>query len=295
MIDTTPRGITCLIVATLFFAIQDTLTKTLIQTMSAWQIVSIRFFFFALFAMVWASRSIGLRRAFRSANPVLQILRGILIVTEIALFAHVVGRMGLAEMHAIFACFPLLITALSVPFLGEKVGWRRWLAVCIGFIGTLIIIRPGTGVFDVYSVLALVTALMFSIYNILTKKLSGSDPFETSLLYFGVAGFLCSLLFVPFVWQPLQPGDANMLLWISATAIIGHFLLIKALELAPAVVLQPFMYFVLVWAIIMGYVVFGELLDAVSLFGAAIVVGSGIFIARREYKLGVSGGSDGVK
>ena len=283
--DSTLKGIGILVFATFFFAVQDAITKQLIQSLSVFQIVSVRFFFFALFAVVFAARRTGLREGLRSASPLLQVVRGLLIMAEISLFAVTIGHMGLAEMHALFACFPLLITALSVPMLGEHVGWRRWIAVALGFAGTLVIIRPGAGVFDPWALGALGAACLFAIYNILTRQVSRRDRFETSLLYFGIAGFLGSLVFAVFTWQTPEPLESVLLLAISVTAIIGHLCLIKALELVPAVILQPFNYFVLVWAIILGYLLFGEVLDPVTLVGAAIVVASGVFIARREYRL----------
>lgn len=193
--------------------------------------------------------------------------------------------MGLAEMHAIFASFPLVITALSVPMLGERVGWRRWIAVAIGFIGTLVIIQPGSGDFNVTILLVLICVLMFAVYNLLTRKVSREDHFETSLIYFGVVGLVISAMVAPFYWQAVNADQAIWLLIISATSIIGHLLLIKALQFAPAVILQPFNYFVLVWAIIIGYFAYGEILNTTSLIGAGLVVISGIYIARREYKV----------
>ena len=281
--DQAVKGIIALIVATLFFAGQDAITKHLTQSISVAQIVSVRFFLFSVFAIVFASRSMDIKTAFQSARPKLQILRGLLICTEIALFAFALKFLGLAEMHAIFACFPLIITALSVPFLGESVGWRRWLAIGLGFIGTLIIVRPDTGVFSPYAMIALACAFMFAIYNLITRKVSRHDRFETSLLYFGVVGFIGSLVVVPFYWQ--NP-NSNQIIWlgiISITGIIGHLLLIKALQLAPAVILQPFNYFVLLWAMIIGYSVYGEVLQTYKLIGAALVVISGVYIARREF------------
>ena len=283
--DNTLNGIGLLIISTFFFAAQDAITKHLIETLSAFQIVTVRFFFFALFAIVYAASRTERHSWFRSANPVLQISRSLLITAEICIFAVTIQHMGLAEMHTVFACFPLLITALSMPLLGEDVGWRRWLAVFAGFLGTLIIIRPGLGVFNPWSLAAFLAALMFALYNILTRKVSQRDSFETSLLYFGVVGFLGSLVFALFTWRQPDGMETVLLLTISVTAIIGHLCLIKALELAPAVILQPFNYFVLVWAIVLGYLLFGEILDPVSLLGAAIVVASGVFIARREYRL----------
>jgi drug/metabolite transporter (DMT)-like permease len=144
-----------LVVATLFFAAQDAITKHLTQSISVAQIVTVRFFFFSLFACIYAARNMDIKVAFHSSRPKLQILRGLLICSEIALFSFALHRLGLAEMHAIFACFPLIITALSVPFLGESVGWRRWMAVGLGFIGTLIIIRPGSEIFSPYAMIAL--------------------------------------------------------------------------------------------------------------------------------------------
>ncbi|MCP4486282.1 MAG: DMT family transporter [Gammaproteobacteria bacterium] len=286
--DNTVKGIVALVIATLFFAGQDAITKHLAESMPVIQIIFVRFFFFIIFALVYATRRIGIKRAFRSELPAQQIMRGLLIVGEIGLFAWCLHFMGLAEMHAIFACFPLVITALSVPILGEQVGWRRWMAVFIGFIGTLIIIRPGNGEFNFYAVLVLVCVLMFSIYNLLTRKVSRVDHFETSLIYFGLVGFLVSLIAIPFYWQQVNTDQTFWLLTISVTSIIGHLLLIKALQLAPAVILQPFNYFVLVWAIIIGYLVYDEILDTTALLGAGLVVLSGIYIARREYAVAMA-------
>jgi len=281
----TLRGILILVFATFFFAAQDAITKKLTQSVSVYEIVCIRFFFFSLFAIVYTARNTKLSEALKSQVPVLQIIRALLISGEIAIFAYAVRFLGLAELHAMFACFPLLITALSVPFLKEQVGWRRWVAIFVGFIGTLIIIRPGTGVFEPVAMLALVCALMFAMYNILTRKVSRYDSFQTSLLYFGLVGFFVSLLTMPWFWETPTNEEALWLLAISAVAIIGHIGLIKALELAPAVILQPFNYFVLIWAICIGYFAFGEILDTMTLLGAVIVVSSGVFVAYREYRI----------
>ena len=283
--DPTVKGIVMLVVATLFFASQDALTKHLVQTLPASQIVAVRFFFFALFALVYVGRSTGIKAAFHSRRPGVQIFRGLLLSGEITVFAYTIQFLGLAEMHTLFACFPLLITALSVPILRETVGWRRWLAVFCGFVGTLIILRPGAEVFQPAAALALAAALMFALYNILTRKVSRYDSFETSLVYSGVVGFAGAMLIAPFYWRPVDTTEVLWLLVISTTSIIGHLLLIKALALVPAVILQPFNYFVLVWAIIIGFLLYGEVLSATSLLGAGIVVASGVFIARREYKL----------
>ncbi len=281
--DQAVKGIVALILATLLFAAQDAITKHLTATVAVPQLIFVRYFFFALFALIYASRRTPIRVALRSHWPKLQLLRGLLIVGEIGLFAYCLRYLGIAEMHSIFACFPLIITVLSVPLLGEQVGWRRWLAVSIGFIGTLIIIQPGSGVFSPFAMMALACAFMFALYNLITRKVSRQDSFETSLLYFGLVGFLASLLVVPFYWRALNTEESLWLLAISITSIMGHLLLIKSLELAPAVILQPFNYFILVWAMMIGFSFYGEVLDTTTLIGAALVVGSGVYIARREY------------
>jgi drug/metabolite transporter (DMT)-like permease len=283
--DQPVKGIIALIIATLFFAVQDGMTKHLTDTVAVPQIISIRFLFFSLFAIGYAHFRCGIRIAAVSNNRGQQVVRVLMIVSEITLFSICLHFLGIAQMHAIFACFPLLITALSVPILGEKVGWRRWCAVSAGFIGTLIIIDPTSNTMNKFVLAALVCALLFAFYNILTRKLSRTDRFETSLLYFGIVGFLFSLLVVPFYWQPLASADIFWLLAVSTTSIVGHLLLIKSLQLCEAVILQPFNYFVLIWAMIVGYLVYGEVLTQQTLIGAALVVLSGVYIAYREYSV----------
>jgi drug/metabolite transporter (DMT)-like permease len=279
------KGIVLLVIATLLFACQDAITKHITQTMEVAQIINVRFFFFSLFAIAFAMRKNGLKAAINSSAPRLQIFRSLLICFEIALFAYTLRYIGLAELHTIFACFPLIVTLLSVPILGEAVGWRRGLAVFVGFIGTVIIIDPGAGVFSHFAIMGLSCAVMFAIYNLITRKVSKVDSFETSLLYFGVVGFLASLLVIPFYWQAPSQSETFWLLIISLTGIMGHLLLIKALQLAPAVILQPFNYFVILWATGIGYVFYDEILPFQTLAGAALVVASGVFIGYREYRL----------
>jgi len=283
--DQVARGILALILATLLFAVQDAITKHLTASLPVVQLMFVRYCFFALFAAVFATRRIGLRVALRSQRPGLQVLRCLLIAAEMAMFAFCLKHLGIAEMHALFACFPLMITGLSVPLLGERVGWRRGLAVAIGFAGTLIIIQPGAGVISIYALIALACALMFAFYNIVTRKVSRQDSFETSLLYFGFVGLAATSMAVPFFWRTPGLEDCLWLLAISIISIFSHLLLIKSLQLAPAVILQPFNYFILVWAMIIGYLFYGEILDAATLAGASLVVASGIYVARREYRV----------
>ena len=274
-----------MVMATFIFAVQDAITKTLTTEVPVAQIVFVRFTAFAAMALLIASREVGLKAAIKSAVPSLQLLRCVLMCAEIALFAYALRYLGIAQIHALFACFPLFVAALSVPLLKEAVGWRRWLAVIVGFGGTLIILRPGTAVFDPYALLPLAGAVLYALYNILTRRVSRHDSYATSLVYFGVVGAVASGLFVLGQWQELSRAATMQLGYLCVASIIAHMMLIKALQLTEAVVLQPFQYLVLPWAMVLGYFVFGETLDVYTLVGAAVVVGSGVYVAYREYRL----------
>ncbi len=272
-----------MVFATFVFAAQDAITKSLTATLPVGQIVFVRFVAFLVFALVFAARGTGVRTALRSSVPRLQVLRCTLMVSEIALFAWALRYLGIAEIHALFACFPLVVAALSVPMLGERVGPLRWAAVGVGLAGTLIILRPGSAVFDPYALMPLGCAVIYALYNLLTRRVSKVDSFATSLVYFGLVGTLASAVFAAVQWQPVSSVDAWKLGALCATSVTAHIMLIRALQLTEAVVLQPFHYLVLPWAIVIGATVYGERLDAVTLIGAAIVVASGTFVAWREY------------
>lgn len=274
-----------MVLATFIFAVQDAITKTLTTDLPVSQIVFVRFTAFACMALVIAHRSVGLKAAFLSAVPLLQLSRCLLMCAEIALFAYALRFLGVGQIHALFAIFPLFVAALSVPLLKEAVGWRRWLAVTVGFAGTLIIVRPGTAVFDPYALLPLLGALLYALYNLLTRRVSKQDSYTTSLVYFGVVGAVASGVFAIGQWQEISDTAAQLLAILCVTSIVAHMMLIKALQLTEAVVLQPFQYLILPWAIGLGYVFFDESLDAYTLIGAAIVVSSGVYVAYREYQL----------
>lgn len=276
------RGIAFMLIAMLTFASQDAITKSLAQDLAVAQIVMVRFWLFAAFATALiARRPGGIPQAARARRPWLQILRATIFVVEVGLFAWVVGRLPLSTAQAIFAACPLLVTALSPVLLGERVGWRRWLAVAAGFAGVLVIIRPGEGFLDPVSLLALFGTLLFAIYSILTRLLAQEDRFETSYGYVAWVGCLLATLVGPFLWQPPTTGQVTGLLVLGCTGILGHMLLMKAYELTRASVLQPFSYTQLVWGIVIGMLVFNEYPDALMLTGAAIVVGAGL-VAMRE-------------
>lgn len=283
------RGIVLILLATLIFASQDAITKHLAQTYATPQIVMVRYLLFAVFAMVYAGWNKPLRESFRSGRPVLQVVRSLIIVVEIGMFVLTVRVLPLAETHALLATFPLMVTALSAVLLREAVGIRRWSAVLVGFLGVLVILRPGLGPISLEgAVLGLATAAMFAAYNVLTRMVSRTDDGETSLLYMAVIGAAVMLCVGPFFWVPPTPEAWGLLFVLSCTGAAGHFCLIKALEAAPASALQPFNYTLLVWATALGFLIFGDFPDLFTILGAAVVVGSGLYTIYRERRRAVA-------
>jgi drug/metabolite transporter (DMT)-like permease len=277
------RGILLILLANLWFASMDTVSKTLVMEYSIAQVLWMRFAFFAVFASALALiRGKGLTGGFRSERPWFQSARSVLLVAEIGCFILAFRYMQLADTHSIGAVFPLVITALSALWLGEKVGLRRWAAVIVGFCGVLVILRPGFGVFDPVSLLPLAGAIGFGVYQVMTKVASRTDSMETTLLYTGWVGLAAMTLFGPFHWTWPDAWGWFLLLLAGFLGSIGHMTIIKALEIAPASVLQPFNYTLLVWATCIGFLVFGDLPDVWTVAGAAIVVSSGLYVWWRE-------------
>ncbi len=280
--DNTALGITFVLSAMFIFATQDAITKHLAGTYSAPQILWVRFAFYTVFALAYSARKKPLRYCMRSAVPWLQVARSLLIVGEIAVFIAAVRFLNLADIHALFATFPLIVTAIAAIFLSEKVGIRRWAAVFAGFVGVLIIIRPGFEEIKPGTLLALLTALLFAIYNIMTRMVALHDDSETTTVYMAVVGVACLSVLAPIYWIPPTGTDWMWLFCLSCTAAAGHFLLIKALEYAPASTLQPFNYTLLVFATVIGFLVFGTFPDFWTIVGASIVVASGLYTIYRE-------------
>ncbi|WP_405278904.1 DMT family transporter [Cobetia sp. Ld8] len=271
------RGIGLCLLAMLVFACQDAITKVLVQGLPVAQLIMVRYWVFVVFALIYAHLRGGLNAAVRTRYPWLQLLRSLLSVGEIAIFSLGLRYLGLAESHALFAMFPLLAMALAGFVLGEFTGLRRWLAAAVGFAGTLVILRPGLGLFEPAALIPLSAALAFAVYNLITRLVSREDGFTTNMLYMAVVGCIASTAFGLPVWQAPSQGEWGLMGVLALTGVLAHLLLVKALEYAPAGVLQPFNYSLLVFAILIGLLVFGELPDAWTLVGAALVVAGGFY------------------
>jgi drug/metabolite transporter (DMT)-like permease len=281
--DRARRGITLMIAATVVFAAQDGLSKHLTEQYSAMLVTTWRYWFFAAFVIALsARRSGGLAAAAETRAPGLQWFRGALLALEIVVTITGFAVFGLIASHAVFAVYALMVAALSGPLLGETVGWRRWTAIGVGFVGVLVILRPGLGVMDPLALIPLAAAAMFAIYQIATRRVSRVDAPATSFFYTGIGGAATMTLIGPFWWEPILGWDIALMAILCLTGVTGHLLLIRALDAAEASTVQPFAYLQLVFATVIGVAVFGETLDAWTVAGATLIVGAGLFTAWRE-------------
>ena len=277
-------GIYLMILTTLVFAAQDGISRHLAETYNTFMVVMIRYWFFAAFVVAVAVRKAGgLKAAAATRQPVLQAFRGILLAAEICVAVQGFVWLGLVESHAIFATYPLLIAALAGPILGEKAGWRRWLAIFAGFIGMLIILQPGMGVFDPLAVIPFVSATMFALYGLLTRYAARLDTTATSFFWTGTVGALVMTAVGLPNWQAMTPPDWAWMLALCITGATGHWLLIRCYEVAEASAVQPFAYFQLVFASAIGILLFGEEVGINVFLGAAIIVSAGVFALWRAH------------
>jgi drug/metabolite transporter (DMT)-like permease len=279
----TARGIACALAAWLLFACMDAGSKLLTEDYSIIQILWVRFL-----SLLTVSGWLGARHGSRgliTRRFWLQSLRSLMLMVEIGLFIFTITVLPLADAHAILAISPLIVTALSVPLLGEKVGIRRWTAISVASLGMLIILRPGFGAMHPMALVALLCACMWSLYQVLTRIVSRTDPPLTTLFYTALIGAIALTVIGPFYWRTPDAEGWALFALVAALGASGHYLLIKALQLAPASLLQPFAYTVLVWATLVGFTVFGNLPDLLTVLGALIIVASGLYTFARERRL----------
>jgi drug/metabolite transporter (DMT)-like permease len=274
----TQLGILLMIAVTFVFAMQDGISRHLGGTYNVPMVVMIRYWFFAAFAIWLGWRKAGsLRAAAATRHPFLQLFRGVLLALQINVLVLGFVKIGLVGNHAIFASYPLLIAALSGPILGEAVGWRRWVAIGIGFVGVLIILQPGYAVFSPYALMSVVAALMFATYGLLTRYVGRKDGSLVSFFWVGTVGAVVNTVLGATWWEPMIPSDWVWMAMLCVTGVLGHYMLIRAYEVAEASAIQPFAYLQLVFASILGITVFNEVLELHVAIGAAVVVLAGLF------------------
>ena len=274
------RGILWMLLTMALFVGLDTVAKYMSQSLPVLQLVWARNLFHILIMGVFIAPR--LPAILRTQRPGLQVLRSMLLLSATGFFFSAISFMPLATANAIMFVAPILVTALSMPLLGERVGPHRWGSVVVGFLGALVIIRPGTEAMDPAALLALGAAASYALYQIITRRLSGVDAPLTTLVYSASVGAVVTSLAVPTVWVTPAPADWLGLVMLGVFGVLGHFTLIKAYEHAPAATLAPFGYSNLIWATLAGFVIFGDLPDRWTVVGAIIIAASGLYIVHRE-------------
>lgn len=276
-------GIILMILATLSFALQDGLSRFLAGNYNVYMIVMIRYWFLFILVVFVASRSQkGLLKTASTNFLLLQILRGILLAFEIIVSVHAFVYIGLINTSAIFSSYPLIATLLSIPILKEVIGWKRFTAILFGFLGVLLILRPGSGIFSLYMFLPVCSAFAFAIYAILTRYVSKMDSPETSFFWTGLVGIIAMTGVGVWFWEQPNAIDWLWILLLCIFSTLGHFLLIKSYDLASVSIVQPFSYFHLIFISFIGFLMFGEPLTLNIILGSIIVICAGIFTLKRQ-------------
>jgi drug/metabolite transporter (DMT)-like permease len=275
-------GIGMMSVTFLCFALLDCGAKWLVQALPVLQVVWLRFLFHAAFSTALMAPKLlaGLPRPRR---PRLQLLRSMFMPVMTGLNFWTLQYLQLAETGAIQFSVPIIIALFAAPMLGERMDRARWLAIGIGFLGVLVIVRPGMQGFHPALLLALLNAVMYALFNLLTRTLAAHDSPEVTQFYSSVGATIAITPFALAAWQA-PPGllQWTILVLMGLAGTVGHYLLALAHRYAPASVLAPFLYQQILWMVLLGYLVFGDVPDAAVVIGGAIVIASGAYLLHRE-------------
>lgn len=284
------RGLVYMSLGFFMFATSDTIAKFLTGTMHPIQIVWFRQLGLMTAAIVLLA--IHGPALLQTAFPVRQVVRGALAVLSSVLFVFAVRYAPLADAVAVSFVAPFLVTIMSVIFLREQVGIRRWGAILLGFAGAMIIIRPGLGVFHPAIFLVLAAASFFAMRQVLSRALASTDRTQTTIIYTALVSVAILAIPMPFVWQTPEHGTTYLLMiGMAALAAGGEIMVIKALQIAQAAVLAPMHYSLMIWATIYGWIIFGQLPDFWTWVGTSVILITGLYLINRERQRGGSGGS----
>jgi len=279
-------GIALMCGAVALFAVLDTTAKYLNTQMDSLEIAWARYTSAFVLTLI-VSNPFTHTKLLRTASLKLQLTRSVLLVASTVLNFLALRWLQLDEVLSIIFTFPFIVAIASGPLLGEWIGWRRWCAIGFGFAGVLVITRPGFGGMHPAALLSLAATICYGLYAVITRIVSRVDSNQTSLFYANFIGALVMLPIIPFVWQ--TPGNWTIALMLIATGVLGslgHFFLISGHKLAPAAVLSPFIYTQLIWVVILGYLVFDHVPTQWTMAGAAMVIGSGLYLLYRERQVG---------
>jgi len=272
-------GILFAVAAYFSFSILDAFQKTAVINHSIFQLLFIKYIFTLLLSCSEAKRKNNYK-FWQSNNVKLQILRSFFSIIESGCFVLAFRYLSLADVHSVGSLTPVIIVALSALILKENVSPKTWIAIFVGFLGVLIILRPGLSIFDIKSLLPLMAAFFLGLYQVVTRKVSENDSTETSLFYTSLIGFIVMLILAFVYWQPLTLNSYFLFTGIGIFFSMGIYFQIIALSKARASIIQPFHYTLIFWAIILGYLVYDDLPDMPTVAGALIIAASGIYVLR---------------
>jgi drug/metabolite transporter (DMT)-like permease len=280
------RGILLMLLSMIIIPIMDGLAKVLSDDYPIAEIVWARYFFHLMYLLPVVFFKYG-PSALLPRHMGLQIIRGGLLLSSTIFFFAAIAEMPLADCLALVFVYPVIVTALSSVLLGETVGIRRWVAVSVGFFGALVIIQPGFNDIDPGTIYAISAGIIYALYVIATRKLSGSTKPLVTLTFTALLGAVIMSAWVPFDWVTPNKMGWFLMAAMGACAALGHFLLIKAIDYAPASILAPFGYSEIIMATIIGFIVFGDFPDIIIWLGVGVIILSGVYISIRERKAGV--------
>ena len=272
-------GILFAVAAYFSFSILDAFQKTAVINHSIFQLLFIKYIFTLLLSCSEAKRKKNYK-FWQSNNVKLQVLRSFFSIIESGCFVLAFRYLSLADVHSVGSLTPVIIVTLSAFILKEKVSPKTWIAIFVGFLGVLIILRPGLSIFDIKSLLPLMAAFFLGLYQVVTRKVSENDSTETSLFYTSLIGFIVMSILAFVYWQPLTLNSYFLFTCIGIFFSMGIYFQIIALSKARASIIQPFHYTLIFWAIILGYLVYDDLPDIPTIVGAIIIATSGIYVLR---------------
>ena len=272
-------GILFAVAAYFSFSILDAFQKTTVINHSIFQLLFIKYIFTLLLSCSEAKRKNNYK-FWQSNNVKLQVLRSFFSIIESGCFVLAFRYLSLADVHSVGSLTPVIIVALSALILKENVSPKTWIAIFVGFLGVLIILRPGLSIFDIKSLLPLMAAFFLGLYQVVTRKVSENDSTETSLFYTSLIGFIIMSILAFVYWQPLTLNSYFLFTGIGIFFSMGIYFQIIALSKARASIIQPFHYTLIFWAIILGYLVYDDLPNIPTIVGAIIIAASGIYVLR---------------
>lgn len=279
----TVAGVLVFTVGLSFIALADAMAKVLGESMASPQVVWLYLVsvLVALMLYLLVTRQ-NFRQLVRTRKPRLQIARGLSILLSLTFIFGSLQFLPLAEATVINFTGPLFMVALAGPMLGERVGWRRWAAVIVGLAGAMIVVRPGSEVFQWAALMPIASAIFFALFQLLTRKIAGHDGALTTLFYTQIVAAAGATLAVPFFWTPVTPYQLGFAFLAGCVGLTAHICMFNAFRLADASLLAPINYTRIVASVLLGYWIFGDLPDFYTIAGGAVIIGSGLFVIYRE-------------